>query len=52
MGGKKETEEEGRGTEKQEGQREEQNGDVLEEGGLSIKRSHSERAPVQRTEKS
>lgn len=35
----------------QQGQREEQNGDTLEEGGLRTKRSHSERAPVERTGK-
>lgn len=36
----------------QEGQREEQNGDRLEEGGLCVKRSHSEWAPVERTGRS
>lgn len=35
----------------QQGQREEQNGDTLEEGGLRTKRSHSERAPVERAGK-
>lgn len=35
----------------QQGQREEQNGDTLKEGGLRTKRSHSERAPVERTGK-
>lgn len=46
----------GKGSERQgrnqEGQREERQRDTLEEGGLNVKSSRSERAPVERTGRS